>query len=331
MKNKSLAMPSASPFWAIACASGSFKGAFAHGVLSALEANGIIANAYAAASSSVIPSAWAVLGKIRELGVDYWLAGLHALGKPDMGMSQVVKGGIARFTPPKEQLFAAESPAYFVATSAVITPEAAQETQGEKFRRLGRRLLVSAAKKDRTWVDEHLQMRMFSNKSENISLQNQDSGKDAIQEPGRDVLIALSPMASLGYVSTLDASNFEEVAYATSRMLHAWDIPAWIDGKPYIDASYTCLCPAIEMVEAGYQTVIAIANEPGKLYRDMFQLEEIPGNYQGVNIHIIRPDVDPQELGVNFTDATPEGLSALYKHGEEIGKRMLADLTFSPI
>lgn len=46
MTNKSLA---------IACASGSFKGAFAHGVLSALEANGIFANAYAAASSSVIP------------------------------------------------------------------------------------------------------------------------------------------------------------------------------------------------------------------------------------------------------------------------------------
>ena len=62
-------------------------------------------------------------------------------------------------------------------------------------------------------------------------------------------------------------------------------------------------------------------NEPGILYRDMFQLEEIPGNYQGVDIHIIRPDVDPQEFGVNFTDATPEGLSALYKHGEEVGER----------
>ena len=128
---------------------------------------------------------------------------------------------------------------------------------------------------------------MFSNKSENSLLQNQN--------PARDV-----PW----YVSTdmlgLDASNFEEVAYATSRMLHAWDIPAWINGKPYVDASYTCLCPAIEMIEAGYQKVIAIANEPGTLYRDMFQLEEIPGNYQGVDIYIIRPDVDPQEFGVNF-------------------------------
>ncbi|MBD2252238.1 hypothetical protein [Nostoc parmelioides] len=34
---------------AIACASGSFKGVFAHGVLSGLELAGICANAYAAA------------------------------------------------------------------------------------------------------------------------------------------------------------------------------------------------------------------------------------------------------------------------------------------
>ncbi len=306
MTNKSLA---------IACASGSFKGAFAHGVLSALEANGIFANAYAAASSSVIPSAWAVLKKASELGVDYWLAGLQALGQPDMGMSQVVKGGINNFSPPKEELFAPETPAYFVAVSAVTTPEAAKETQGEKFRRLGRRLLLSAAKKDRSWVNENLQMKMFSNKSENILLQNQNLVTERIDNSGVD------PRD----VSKLNANNFEEVAYATSRMLHDWDIPAWIDGKPYIDASYTCLCPAIEMVEAGYKKVIAIANEPGTLYRDMFQLEQIPGNYRGVDIHIIKPDVDPKEFGVDFTNATPEGLSALYKHGQEICERILAE------
>lgn len=315
MNNKSLA---------IACASGSFKGAFAHGVLSALEANGIVANAYAAASSSVIPSAWAVLNKTSQLGVDYWLAGLQALGQPDMGMSQVVKGGIAKFSPPKEQLFAPETPAYFVAASAVITPEAAKETQGEKFRRLGRRLLVSAAKKDRSWVNEHLQMKMFSSKSKNSLFQSQNLGGDLPHDLARDLTCYLSTD-----ILGLDASNFEEVAYATSRMLHDWDVPAWVNEKPYIDASYTCLCPAIEMVEAGYQKVITIANEPGTLYRDMFQLEEIPETYQGVDIHIIRPDVDPQELGVNFTNATPEGLSALYKHGEKVGTRMLADLTFA--
>jgi hypothetical protein len=48
---------------AIACSSGSFKGAFAHGVLSALETAKIRANGYAVASSSVIPMAMRLLGE----------------------------------------------------------------------------------------------------------------------------------------------------------------------------------------------------------------------------------------------------------------------------
>ncbi len=290
---KSLALQSAmgvAPPPAIACASGSFKGAFAHGVLSALEAAGVRADAYAAASSSVIPTAWAAIGKATELGVDYWLAGLQVLKQPNVGMSQIVLGGIAHFSPDK-QLFEPETPEYFVATSAVITPEAAGETQGEKARRLGRRLLVSAGKKDRSWVDEHLQLAVFGTK--------------------------------LGGELHLDASNFDEVAYASSRMLHGWDIPAWIGTKPYIDASYTCLCPAMKMIEQGYQEVVAIANEPGTFYQDMFQLEAIPDSYKGASIHIIQPDVDPKEFGVNFTDATEEGLFAVYRHGEEKGREFI--------
>ena len=281
---------------AIACASGSFKGAFAHGVLSALEAAGIHADAYAAASSSVIPAAWATIGKATDLGLDYWLAGLKFLKQPDIGMSEVVLGGITQFSP-SEQLFAPETPQYFVATSAVITVGAANETQGEKARRLGRRLLVSAAKKDRSWVDEHLQLALFSTSNPRGNLR-------------------------------LDASNFDQVVYASSRMLHGWDIPAWIKGKPYIDASYTCLCPAMEMVEQGYEEVIAIANEPGTLYRDMFQLEPIPETYKGVDIHIIRPDVDPKVAGVNFTDATEEGLRFMYQHGEQKGQEFIRQKTF---
>ncbi len=133
---------------AIACAAGSFKGAFAHGVLSALEVAGFRANAYAAASSSVISTAWAAIGKATELGVDYWLEGLQLLKQQDSGMSQVVLEGIIQFTP-KERLFEPDAPEYFIAVSAVMTQDAANETQGEKARRLGRRLLVSAGKKDR--------------------------------------------------------------------------------------------------------------------------------------------------------------------------------------
>lgn len=281
---------------AIACASGSFKGAFTHGVLTAFESAGISADAYAASSSSVIPSAWAAIGKAAELGVNYWLTGMEELQKPEMGMSQVTMGGIQLFHPSLDKLLAAETPAYFVAVSAVVNPEAASQTQGEKARRLGRKLLVSAVKKDRSWVDENLQIELFSTRK-----------NDLIKS------------------SKIDKNNFSEIAYATSRMLHAWDIPAWINEKPYIDASYTCLCPAIEMIEAGYKQIIAINNEPGIFYRDMFGLEIIPENYQGIDIHIIKPDIDLKEMGVDFTNATPEGLLAVYKHGQEKGREFLTN------
>ena len=278
---------------AIASASGSFKGAFTHGVLTALESAGIRADAYAASSSSVMPTAWAAIGKTAELGVNYWLKGMEELQKPEMGMSQVTMGGIKFFNPPLDKLLAAETPEYFIATSAVITSEAASQTQGEKARRLGRKLLVSAAKKDRSWVNENLQTVLFSTRRN-------------------------------GIYSKIDENNFDDIAYATSRMLHAWDIPAWINEKPYIDASYTCLCPAIEMIDAGYKQVIAINNEPGIFYRDMFGLEIIPESDRGVDIHIIKPDTDPKEMGVDFTNATPEGLLAVYQHGEEKGRGFLA-------
>lgn len=278
---------------AIACASGSFKGAFTHGVLTAFESAGIRADAYAASSSSVIPTAWAAIGKTSELGVNCWLRGMEELQKPEMGMSQVTMGGIKTFSPPLDKLLAAETPEYLVAVSAVVNPEAASQTQSEKARRLGRRLLVSAAKKDRSWVDENLQTVLFSNRKNDI-------------------------------YSKIDENNFHEIAYATSRMLHAWDIPAWINGKPFIDASYTCLCPAIETIEAGYKQVIAINNEPGIFYRDMFGLEIIPESYKGVDIHIIKPDTNPKEMGVDFTDATAEGLLAVYQYGQEKGKEFLA-------
>jgi hypothetical protein len=290
---------------AIACASGSFKGVFVHGVLTALESAGIRANAYAAASSSVITTAWAAIGKASQLGVDYWLAGIGMLQKENIGMSQICLGGITNFSPPKSELFAPETPKYLIAVSAVSTEEAAKETQGDKARRLGRKLLLSAAKKDRSWVNENLQLNLFS------------TGRSSID--GVFNLDSISE-SKLNYELHLNANNFEEVAYASTRMLHAWDIPAWIEDKPYIDASYTCICPAIEMVELGYQEVIAISNEPDALYRDMFQLEEITAKYQEANIHIIKPDVDTRELGVDFTNATTEGLVAVYQHGIEKGK-----------
>jgi hypothetical protein len=114
-------------------------------------------------------------------------------------------------------------------------------------------------------------------------------------------------------------NNFPAVAYASSRIMHAWEIPAWIDGKPYVDAAYTCLCPALAMVSAGYQETIAIANEPGTMYRDMFHIDPVPSQFRGIPIHLIRPDVHLKELGVDFTKATPTGLVSIYRHGRDKG------------
>ena len=277
---------------AIACASGGFKAIFVHGVLSAFEEANIKANAYASASASVMPNAWAVIGKARESGMNYWLKGLKVYHQTK-NMSQVCLEGVSYFNARGgEQLFESNKLKFYVAASAVTSPEAAEQTQGKPARRLGKKLLISAAKGDRSWVDRNLRLDLFSNDRDD----------------------------RLGF----DRGNFAEVAYASTRMLHAWDIPAWIDEQPYIDASYTCVCPAIEIVEQGYQTVIAIATEPGNLYRDLFQQEVIPNRYKQVPIRQIQPDIDLKELGVDFTQATPEGISAVYQHGFDKGQEFLA-------
>jgi hypothetical protein len=274
---------------AIAAPVGSFKGAFAHGVLSALEAAGIVADAYAAASSSVIPASWAAIGQASNLGVDYWLAGLSALSQPQQNMSKVVQRGIRIFSKQLRQyLYQPQNPTLYIATNAVINATAAAQTQTTLAQDLGKRLLRASVDRDRSWVDANLQLTLFSTHH---------------SEPHHRIT----------------PNNFPAVAYASSRIMHAWEIPAWIDGKPYVDAAYTCLCPALAMVAAGYHETIAISNEPGTMYRDMFHIEPILTHAQGVPIHIIRPDVHLKEFGVDFTKATPTGLVAVYRHGQAKG------------
>ena len=59
-----------SPSLAIACAAGGFKGVFVHGVLSAFEAAGLRADAYAASSASVASAGFAAIGSANEVGVE---------------------------------------------------------------------------------------------------------------------------------------------------------------------------------------------------------------------------------------------------------------------
>jgi hypothetical protein len=278
---------------AIATPVGSFKGAFAHGVLTALEDAGIVADAYAAASSSVIPTSWAAIGQARNLGVDYWLAGLSALEQPQQNMSKVVQRGIRIFsTQLRQQLYQPQTPTLYIATNAVIDPTAAIQTQTPLAQDLGKRLLRASVQKDRSWVDANLRFTLFS--THHVESQHR-----------------------------ITPNNFPAVAYASSRIMHAWEIPAWIDGKPYVDAAYTCLCPVLAMVAAGYQETIAIANEPGTMYQDMFHIESIPTHSRGVPIHLIRPDVHLKELGVDFTRATSAGLVSVYRHGRDKGAEFI--------
>jgi predicted patatin/cPLA2 family phospholipase len=277
---------------AIACASGGFKTIFIHGVLSALEEANIKADAYAAASGSVIPSAWAAIGKARESGMKYWLEGLK-VHHQTKSMSQVCLGGISYFNDRfGQKLFTSNPSDFYIATSAVTSDEAAEQTQSKQARRLGKKLLIAAAKNERSWVKRHLRLDLFST-----------TAKDNL---------------------ALNRDNFSEVAYASGRMLHNYDIPAWINNQPYIDACYTCVCPALEMVERGYQTVIAIATETGNFYRDLFQSQVIPTQYQQVPIRIIQPDINPKDMGVDVFQATPEGITAVYQHGLNKGREFLA-------
>ncbi len=276
---------------AIACATGGFKGVFLHGVLSAFEQAGFRAGAYAGASSSVLPAAAAAVGRSNTLGLDYWHQGQKILEQPVRGMSQMILNGLEQFLPDLlPLLFEKEAPRFFIAASEV-DPAVAQEVQGKGARRRGRQLLLEAARGDRGWVDAHLSARLFDTGSEDDNY-------------------------------CLTAEDFAQVAYASSRMLHAWDIPAWVGDRPFVDAYYTCACPAKELAEIGYERVIALATEP-VLFQDIFQSEIIPDHWQQATIEVIAPDIDPGEFGVNYTTAGDQGLKTVYSHGIKKGVTFL--------
>jgi hypothetical protein len=257
--------------FAVACMAGSFKGAFVHGALCGLEERGVRADAYGAASSSVLPAAYAASGRVRQMGMALWSE------MAQDSMSATVLHTIRTVGPgAKAGLFAAGAARFVVAVSRVKTPEAAAETQGDGARRRGRRLLLEMARKDTAWRDAHLAAELFD---------------------------TAGPLR-------LTEENFDEVAYATTRMLHAWHVPASVGGTPYVDASYTCQCPAMELAELGFTQVLAIATEPGPLWRDLYANQAI-----GAGIAVIQPSRDLKDLGVDFTSASKDGLQAAFEEG----------------
>ncbi len=277
---------------AIVGSSGGMKGVFVQGVLNAFETDGLVADAYAGASASALPIVSAVAGLCNFVRLHYWQRVQQLKAQPDQDLSQVMytvtREWNAEDEPFVEKIFRPEQPRLIIPANFVKSP-ASELTQSEQSRRLGRRLLIDIGHKDRTWVDDNLELHLFDTQSD---------------------------------THRITPDNMNDVAYASTRMIH-WRIPAWIDGKPYVDASYTCAFPVKEMVDLGSTQVIAISTEAGEAYRDIFADETIPSELNGVPIHLIRPQYDLKTIGVDFTSCTEDGLVTAFEHGEEVGRDFL--------
>ena len=278
---------------AIVGSSGGMKGVFVQGVLNAFETGGLRAAAYAGASASALPVISAAAGLCNFVQHHYWQRVQQLLQEPGYDLSHVMHIVTREWNsddePFKHEVFREGKPRLFIPANYVKTKSAAQLTQSKKSRRLGRQLLIDIRRKDRTWVDENLELHVFDTQSEQHEL---------------------------------TADNLIAVAYASTRMIQ-WSVPAWVGGQPYVDASYTCACPVAEMIASGYTDVIVISTETGDAYRDIFADEVIPPELNGVSIHIIRPQYELKEAGVDFTSCTEEGLITVFQHGEALGRAFL--------
>jgi hypothetical protein len=279
----------------IACAAGSYKGVFVHGVLDSFERAGLKADMYAASSSSTLCAAYAAAGCIEKLcGADYWKHAWAAYVECAYDISAAVLRVIDELSPfVGDALFRPGAARFAVAVSAVVTREAQEATQGPGARKLGQKLVLATRTRDSSWAEQNLEAVLF----------------DSLSQDSR-------------YRLRLD--NLRDVAYATTRMLHAWKAPAWVDGMACVDASYTCICPAVELAERGCREVIAISPERGVVYRDFFQSEVMPSEVEGVPIRIIQPSRELSDLGVDYLKATEEGFTAAYEEGRKAGDEYIA-------
>lgn len=269
--------------------SGGYKSVFIQGVLTAFENSNFIVDAYASCSSSSIIAAFASFGKIKDLDLSLWNEGNKIANIEGNSQSNAILNSIDKLFPTIEKNIFQTQNRYLVATSFVKSENAAQETQTEKARRLGQKLLIEAARKISKWKDENLELHLFD---------TFDCEKTKL----------------------LTLNNFKEVLYATTRMLHAWHIPAYIDNKAYIDGSYTSLCPAFPLADLGYKQIICIVIDHNPAKVDLFSDENIPEKIGDTEIYFVKPDCDLKELGVDFFQTSKEGIERAYLHGIEKGK-----------
>jgi hypothetical protein len=76
--------------FAIACMSGSLKGIFIQGVLTAFEEADMKADAYASSSSSTVPASYAAIGEVRNQNHSHWADSDDILRQPGNSMSDVI-------------------------------------------------------------------------------------------------------------------------------------------------------------------------------------------------------------------------------------------------
>lgn len=274
---------------AICCMSGGYKSVFTHGVLTAFEENNLAANVYTSCSSSTLITAFAAFKEIGKLDLTLWESG-YKISQDDNGdQSQAMLQSIQRLSPEiMNNLWKPTSSRLLITTSHVKTDSAVAVTQSDTAKRFGQMLLLNALRHKSEWKDENLELVLFDTH--------------------------LHPRTK-----QLTKDNFNDVAYATTRMLHAWKIPAFIDNQAYIDGSYTSYWPIDFLVKLKPERIVCICTEREKQFFNIFGNEEVPSQIDGICIDFIKPDFNLKDIGLDFYTISDDGLKNGYKHGYEKG------------
>lgn len=274
---------------AICCTSGGYKNVFAQGVLMALEESNFRASAYAACSSSTLIAAYAAFGQITMLDLSLWEKG-YEISQKEGNQSQAMIYSISQISDIiKKNLWTATSSRLLVATSMVVNQDVLPIINSDQAKRLGQRLLIDSLRHRTEWKEENLRLQMFD---------TEENSKSKL----------------------LTKINFDDVAYATTRMLHAWNIPAFIEDESYIDGSYTSLCPAPFLAQTlDFEKIICIGTEVSGITLDLFSDSIIPDKMYDTSIDFIKPDFDLKKIGVDYYSVLENGLEKAFEHGYEKG------------
>lgn len=274
---------------AICCLSGGYKNAFTQGVLTAFEENGLVADVYTACSSSALIAAFAAFRGVKQLDLSLWENGYRISQEDGSDQSRAMQHSIQKLLSViQSNLWKPSSSRLAIAVSRIITSDAVVAAQSEGAKRLGQIILLNAMRHKTEWKDKNLEAELF------------DTYPDE-------------------RTRLLTKENFNEVAYATTRMLHAWKIPAYIENDAYIDGSYTSHFPTQFLTQLKCKRIICISTEKEKVFTNIFMQEEVPAKIEEVLVDMIKPDVELKEIGLDFYTITKEGLNTAYEHGYKKG------------